>query len=217
MTPSRYDAGELCEIRREVYRFLWSALDRPSCEQHAWMCSEAFRTTLAVLLEAFGLPCPQGELIPAEAADHEARYIACFEVGLPGPPVPLLASHYNKREPAPGTIHEHILFYKQFRVRPPAEGEPADHLVNELAFLIHLDNLVGKAPPDSIFLARRDFLSRHITRWPATALRAAEEAHLPAVYLALLALLDAAVRQDLELTDEALANRAEATSCTHNP
>jgi TorA maturation chaperone TorD len=211
MTGSTFDVRELSDARQAVYRFLASALDHPDSGQHAWMRSEAFALALGRLLESFGLPCPEGELVPADAADHEARYIACFEVGLPGPPVALLASHYNRREPVPRTIHEHILFCKRFGLLPPVEGEPADHLLNELAFLVHLDDLLlsGRCASDSILLARRDFLTRHLTRWPAEALRAAEEAHLPAVYLALLALLDAAVRQDLELTEEALASRTE--------
>jgi TorA maturation chaperone TorD len=211
MTESSIDVRELWEVRQAVYRFLCAALHHPDAEQHAWLRSEAFAATLAGLLESFGLPCPEGELAPAGAPEHEARHIACFEVGLPGPPVALLASHYNRREPAPRTIHEHVLFCKRFGLRPPAEGESADHLLNELAFLIHLDDLLLAGPPDtdSVLLARRDFLTRHVTRWPAAALRAAEEAHLPALYLALLALLDAAVRQDLELTEEALANRGK--------
>jgi TorA maturation chaperone TorD len=205
---------DLCKVRQEVYRFLVAALDRPDVEQHAWMRSEAFAAALSLMLESFGLPAPEGELVPTEAADHEARFLACFEVGLPAPPVALLASHYNRREPAPRTIHEHILYCKQFGLRPPVQDEPADHLLNELAFLIRLDDLLlaNRCPADSLLLARRDFLTRHAVRWPAAALSAAQEAHLPPVYVALLAVLDAAVRQDLELTSEALANRLEAVS-----
>jgi TorA maturation chaperone TorD len=194
-----------------VYRFLWSALHHPDEDQHAWMRSEAFSATLSRLLAEFGLPCPEGELVPAESDDHEARFIACFEVGLPAPPVALLASHYNRHAPVPRTIHEHVLFCKQFGLRLPVPGEPADHLLNELGFLIHLDELylADRCPSESILLVRRDFLTRHVVRWTGAALHTAAEAHLPVVYVALLALLDAAVRQDLELTEEGLASREE--------
>jgi TorA maturation chaperone TorD len=211
MIATRQDDRELWMVRQGVYRFLWLALRHPDAEQHAWMRSGEFARTLGRLLEEFGLSCPDGELVPEDPADHEARYIACFEVGLPAPPVALLASNYNHREPVPRTIHEHVLFCKQFGLPIPLPQEPADHLLNELPFLIHLDKLLlaGRGPAESIVLARRDFLARHAARWPAAALHAALEAHLPPLYLALLALLDAAVRQDLELTEETLAREKE--------
>ncbi len=214
ITSTHYDVRELCEVRQQVYQFLTEALRHPDEQQHSWMRSEAFAATLNWLLDEFGLPCPEGELVPGQSADHEALYIACFEVGLPAPPVALLASHYNRREPVPRTIHEHILFYKRFALPLSVAGEPADHLLNELAFLIHLDELLltGRCLADSLPLARRDFLTRHAARWPATALHAAQQVHLPPVYLTLLALLDAAVRQDLELTEEILATRTEAVT-----
>jgi TorA maturation chaperone TorD len=117
--------------------------------------------------------------------------------------VALLASHYNRREPVPATIHEHVLFYKRFGARLAAGNlEPADHLINELAFLIRLDELLlrGAIEADSVLRARHDFLRRQAATWPAKAAEAAENNGLPAVYRAVLALLAAAVKQDLELT-----------------
>jgi TorA maturation chaperone TorD len=201
-------AKELAEARLAVYRFLRAALDKPSPGQHAWLVGPAFRRLLACLCEQFGVPPPAGDLGVAEPADHEARYLACFEVGLPAPPVPLLASHYNRREPVPQIIHEHVLFYRRFGSPvAAANGESADHLLNELAFLIRLDELlqVEMLDAESLLRARRDFLRRQAARWPARAAAAAEEQGLPAVYRTLLSLLAAAVHQDLALTDAALA------------
>src|SRR5581483_8334398 len=144
----------------------------------------------------FGVEAPEGELVPTEWPDHESRYLACFEVGLPSPPVPLLASHYQKREPVPRVIHEHILFYRRFAMPGPDRDQaPADHLVYQLAFLVHLDELLrnGRVAIESALWARQDFLSRHVCRWTAEASRQAAEKHLPGVYQALLALLAAAV------------------------
>jgi TorA maturation chaperone TorD len=198
----------LASSRLAVYRFLLAALDKPTPVQHCWFRSPDFRAALAALGEAFDLPCPDGELVPPALADHESRYLACFEVGLPQPPVVLQASHYNRREPVPATVHEHVLFYKRFGARP-AEGniEPADHLSNELAFLIHLDELLaaGKLEAESVLRARRDFLARQVTRWAAAAAAAAEATSLPALYRFLLAVLARAADQDLELTQAALA------------
>jgi DMSO reductase family type II enzyme chaperone len=197
----------LAAARSAVYRLVLATLDKPTPEQHAWLTGPAFRHSLEMVCTAFGLPWPEGALFPDSAADHESRYLACFEVGLPEPPVALLASHYNRREPVPRIIHEHILFYKRFGMHPLAgPGEPADHLSHELAFLIHLDELLThtKLDVESVLRARSDFLTRHVARWPARAAAAAEEKHLPPVYCLLLDLLAAAVQQDLQLTADTL-------------
>jgi len=202
---------ELAQTRLAVYRFLFAALSKPTPGQHIWMAGPDFRSGLGLLCEEFGLPCPEGELVPGEYTDHESRYLACFEVGLPGPPVPLLASHYHHKEPAPRIIHEHVLFYKRFGVRPVDSLESADHLLDELAFLIRLDELLlaGRVEAESVLRARRDFLARRAARWPARAAALAHERGLPPVYRTLLALLAVAVEQDLALSETAVADLAK--------
>jgi TorA maturation chaperone TorD len=200
------DTG-LPEARCAVYRFLRAALDKPTADQHVWLTSGGFRERLEALAAEFGAEAPPENLVPAEAADHEARYLACFEVGLPEPPVVLLASHWNRREPVPAVIHEHKLFYKWFGASLVDANEPADHLLNELSFLIHLDTLL-LAPAnnkDALLRARRDFLARHPSRWIGRAAEAAAEKHLPGIYRTLLLIVAAAVAQDQALTEAALA------------
>jgi hypothetical protein len=207
-TAEGVSVSALAGARRAVYQFLLAALDRPSPGQHAWMSGPEFLPALAGLCDSFGLGPPPGPAVPEEFGDHESRYLACFEVGLPGPPVALLASHYQRREPAPTVIHEHVLLYRRFGVRVPADGRgPADHLLNQLAFLIRLDDLLlgGGQEAESLHRARHDFLSRHLARWVGRAAAGAEEKRLPAVYCVLLALLTAAVGQDRELTGRSLA------------
>jgi TorA maturation chaperone TorD len=202
----------IAEARCAVYRFLRAALDKPTAEQRHWLASAGFRQRLQDLAVAFGVEPPPGEdLVPADAADHESRYLACFEVGLPEPPVVLLASHWNRREPVPAVIHEHQLFYNWFGAAALIDQrEPADHLLNELTFLIHLDELLFEPGHDeaSLLRARRDFLARHPARWFGRAGEATAEKHLPGIYRTLLAVLAAAVTQDHELTEAALANGA---------
>lgn len=195
---------DVLESRLSVYRFLLAALDKPTPAQHVWLRQPAFRQALELVCHQFALPCPMEELIPDEYGEYESRYLACFEVGVPAPPVALQASAYNRREPIPAIIHEHVLFYKRFALHLPDDDiESADHLLNELAFLIHLDELlqVGNVEPESIILARRDFLNRQVTRWLGKAATDATDRYLPAIYCTLLAVLAKVAKQDLELTE----------------
>ena len=202
------DSPELVETRQGVHRMLAQALDAPSLAQYAWLVSPEFQSGLEALCAEFGVACPVGELFPEEYADFESRYLACFEVGLPHAPVPLFASHYNKREPVPATIHEHVLFYRRFGANL-AEGDSssADHLRYELAFLMHLDDVLKRevVPAGWLLRARCDFLTRQVSRWAGQAAAAARENGLPPVYQCLLELLARAVAQDLELLKTAPA------------
>src|SRR5262249_31007945 len=104
------------------------------------------------------------------------------------------------------------LFYRRFGARPAAcNGEPADHALNELAFLIYLDELLlaGQVDAASILRARHDFLSRHLSRWPASASAAAEQTGIAPVYVCLLGVLAAAVAQDRALTETEIARAAK--------
>jgi len=195
--------GTLGDVRTALYRFLLRTFEHPSHDQHRWLTSRPFREALDGVCGQFDVDVPTGRLFAADYTEYEAAYIATFDVGLPAPPIVLLASHYHRTEPAPRIVHEHILFYRRFGMKL-AEGniEQADHLLNELAFLIHLDNTAG-APgfdDESVRCARRDFLSRHTGRWVPLATDRAVRKDPPAIYIALLRLLAAAVGQDLELT-----------------
>src|SRR5207245_7734606 len=90
---------EIAESRLTVYSFLRTALNKPSPAQHFWMQQPAFQQALELLCDRFGVACPEEEAVPSEYAEFESRYIACFEVGLPTPPIALQASSYTHREP----------------------------------------------------------------------------------------------------------------------
>lgn len=207
--PQMIQIQKLAQVRSDVYRFCQEAMDKPTRAQFDWLNSRPFRASLRSLCEHFGVRLPAELSLPQDFATFESVYIACFDVGLPAPPVPLLSSHYNKREPVPATIHEHILFYKRFGTML-TEGnlEPADHLSNELAFLIRLDELLhdGEIDPESIHLARLDFLSRHPHRWLPQALQVAQEKELPVLFIVLLRLMTHAFSEDVELTQSFLSD-----------
>ena len=195
----------LTTLRAAVYRLILLALDKPSVERHHLLRSPSFRTSLELLCGHFDLPTPEEDLVPESYVDYESRYLATFEVGFPEAPVVLLASHHSRHEPAPRVVHEHILFYRHFDAAAIAEtGEAADHLINELRFLIHLDELCERNPEssESIDRARSDFLDRHPLRWIPIARAQAEDRNIPAFYQVVLYLLDAVLREDRRMINE---------------
>lgn len=210
--PQIIQVQKLAQVRSDVYRFCLQAMDKPTPAQYDWLNTRSCRATLKSLCEQFEVRMPGSLSLPLDFSAYESVYIACFDVGLPTPPVPLLSSHYNKREPVPATIHEHVLFYKRFGVTL-AEGniEPADHLSNELAFLIRLDEqlLDGEIDPESIHQARLDFLCRHPHRWVPQALQTAQEKELPKWFIVLLRLMSHAIAEDVELTQSLLSDLHE--------
>lgn len=210
----------VASARMAVYRFALHSLDKPSAEQHAWMTDDAYGQTLSGLSDQFGVACPPELGIERTPAAHEASYLAWFEVGMPTPRVVLQASHYNRREPSPRILHEHILFFQRFgaALRKDNIDQP-DHLLNQLAFLIHLDELAVHAPQDaqSITAARRDFLQRHVVALATRASDAATKHGAPPVYQAVLAVLATAARQDLTLTGDVLAASEQSSAAEHSP
>jgi DMSO reductase family type II enzyme chaperone len=206
MTSSSSPVGgpEFRSLRSAVYRLLLSALDKPTPEQHRHLLGAPFHEDLALVCGQFDVPLPGGALVPAEYPDFESRYLATFEVGLPEAPVVLLASHHVQHEPAPRVVHEHILFYRHFGCSPTEEtGEAPDHLLNELRFLVHLDQLQERSPfsIESVERARRDFLDRQMLRWAPLAARRATERGIAGFYQALLNLLTRVLREDRVLLD----------------
>lgn len=202
MTSTAPALNAFFTLRSAVYRLFLTALDKPTPEQHRLLLGEGFRESLALLCGQFEVAFPEGELVPAAYPDFESRYLATFEVGLPEAPVVLLASHHTRHEPAPRVVHEHILFYRHFRCSPTDEtGEAADHLLNELRFLIHLDQLRESNPSaaESLDNARRDFLDRHLLRWIPRAADLAAERGIAGIYQTVLTLLTAIVREDRTL------------------
>jgi len=158
-----------------AFLFLHDLFRSPTPEQWRWLNSpeaEKFRSRLA---EATGAGAAAGRAgLPQTAADYESQFIAAFDAGAPNPPVPLLESHYVKRDPVPRILHENILFYRSFGLRLRAgANETADHLRHQLEFTAHLYRLESaETEPgrlDQIRRARGDYLERHLLSWLGTA------------------------------------------------
>jgi DMSO reductase family type II enzyme chaperone len=178
-------AAERCLDRIATWKFLHDLFRAPSEPQWRWLQQEAVgQMWRQVVVRTSADDVPREIPLPRTAAAFEEDYLATFEVGLPHPPCPLIESHWNKREPLAGVLHENILFYRRFGLELSAPGkETADHLLHQLEFvqyLYHLeatfDHDTDREKRDQIAHARRDFLERHIGYWVPVAAAALEEA-----------------------------------------
>lgn len=204
--------AELVPARLALYGFVLAVFDKPTGEQHAWLSSEGFASTLQDLCDRFGVEASRGVLVDWSADEHESTYLACFEVGLPTPKVVLQASHYNRQAPAPRTIHEHERMYRLFDAKLTRRNlDQQDHLLNELAFLVHLDELVlgGAVDLPAILRARRDFVGKHVRDHVRSALQSSSRQSVPPVYSVTLAVLACALDQDFALSEAWLESERE--------
>lgn len=182
----QWDALELAA----AFSFTHELFRPAASEQYEWLIGETCAESWRYLTQAF--PHFQDHLdLPPAFGDFESRFIATFDVGVPAPPVPILESHYNKRDPLPKILHENILFYQQFGLRlSSASNESADHLRHQLEFVSYLFSLLARAEASSdpgtpdraaqICQALEDYLSRHLLSWLPQAVAAAQDAPLAA-------------------------------------
>lgn len=179
------EAPELLLERAATCRFLHDLFRVPTPEQWTWLGSGAARRAWRILRDRHGSELPKTLPRPRSFERYHAEYLNTFDVGLPAPPCPLTASHWNSANPVAGVLHEHILFYRQFGLQlRPESLETADHLRHQLEFLQHLSLMEYRARVSGekeaaaqIAAAYGDFLGRQFT-WPRTA---AEKAALKAV------------------------------------
>jgi TorA maturation chaperone TorD len=168
-----------------AFAFAHSLFRKPTPGQHVWLLSLECRNLWGELAARVdGLPMPLD--VPADCNDYAERYIATFDVGTPAPPVPLIESHYNKREPIPRILHENILFYRQFGLQlRDSSLESADHLRHQLEFVQHLLEFQSQlamsgqtAESAQVIQALADYVRRHLLSWLPEAIICAEEAPL---------------------------------------
>lgn len=180
----------------EPYRFLLRCLERPSESQFALLRHPEFPGLVNRLAGELGVPgLPPDAALPESLEDLSSTYIALFDAGLPQPLVPLTATFYCRREPIPSVLHEHMLFFQAFGMRPrPDNVDTPDHLLNQLEFLAALSDVQRLSEkPEAAAQAKLDFLQRHVLPWIGLAAeRAAREA--PALYATLLRVVDAWLR-----------------------
>lgn len=173
--------------RAATYRFLHDLFRAPSEEQYRWLGSATARSAWWLLRDHCAPDLPQTLPRPRSFERYHSEYLNTFDVGLPAPPCPLTASHWNSANPVAGVLHEHILFYRQFGLQlRPESLETSDHLRHQLEFLQHLSLLESRAralgdddTAAQCAAAHTDFTKRHFT-WPAAAARKLAKGGTPA-------------------------------------
>jgi len=183
----------------DLYRLVAFAFGTASRERFAWLQHAELPAQLARLWDELGC---QG-LFPtvkafADYEDYESTYFAVFEVGMPGPPVPLQESAHDTATPAPETVLENTYFHDVLGLRADPAGYAPDHLVPQLEFLsavryLHEGAAVGLKHSELTRL-ERDFIQRHVLNWlPAVQTKLARE-DVP-LFPVLMAILLAFVRE----------------------
>lgn len=182
MTENRAaGAIESPEAAAAAWSFVHDLFRAPDERQWKWLVSKEVVEARRSLREALGLATGPDAGVPDSAAQYETEFIAAFDAGAPTPMIPLLESHYNKREPVPRILHENILFYSAFGLKlRDSAAETADHLKYQLEFVSYLYRLESGPTAvgvgcSQIRTARREYVGRHLLSWlPAACAKAVE-------------------------------------------
>lgn len=194
-------AGEL-----DLYRVFAACFGYPSRDRFAWFSGQEFRSLLKSLTELYEEPRNSKFALhfPNYSA-YESAYIALFEVGVPGPPVPLLESANSHKSVPQDVVLECVNFYEVLGLRPSGSVFPADHLVTQLEFLAAVLYLrQTKANPENtkpLSLLERDFIERHLLSWLPGALEKLAKLN-PPLFPLLLHLLCGHLQRNRQLDGE---------------
>ncbi len=172
-TPRGMKAENCEEI--DWYRFFAYLIGPPTRERFDRITQPGLQETIANLWE--GMACTGDLPLNAmfESFEHyEACYIALFDVGAPGPPVPLLESFYHKTVPPQQTVLENTWFYDVIKLRTAASISSPDHLLSQLEFCAsvrYLEETCSEEPQRrTLCRLESDFLDRHLLSWIPMAL-----------------------------------------------
>jgi DMSO reductase family type II enzyme chaperone len=184
----------------DLYRVFAACFSHPSIERFAWLSGR----------ECLGLLKKLGQLhenrLPVTAigrfpnySSYESAYIALFEVGVPGPPVPLLESANSQRQAPQEIVLECVNFYDVLGLQPSGTVFPTDHLVTQLEFLATVRYLREQANDSnretSLRHLERDFIERHLLNWLPVALERLQKAN-PPLFPALFCSVAAYLKQE---------------------
>lgn len=183
----------------DFYRVFAWCFGHPSPERFAWLSGKGCRELLGKgEIHHRRRPRVDATWRFPDLESYEAAYIALFEVGVPGPPAPLLESSYSTSAAAQNIVLECVNFYDVLGLRPSGSAFPADHLVTQLEFLAAVrylwDNERGPERREPLRRLERDFIERHVLSWLPSA-RTKLEGLNPPLFPALLRALSSHLQE----------------------
>jgi DMSO reductase family type II enzyme chaperone len=170
MTETQSKADEMSVVDTEaaargtVYGTLAGLFEEPDETIFEALDDGSMGADLALLVEHSGLSVDVPTLVTRD--DYEllcARFNDIFEIGNPEPPVALYESEYSGEETWDDINLDLARAYDYFGVSvDESNREHHDHLQLELEFVGYLARLAATTDDDSVRMARRDFLDRHL-------------------------------------------------------
>ncbi len=208
------DSSLAAACRSKLYAFFARAVAVPDEEFFRIMADQAFNEGLESVRQELPYTLDL-RLIPDQPAGDfatvQSAYIAAFDVGIKGPPCPLNEGAHRKGSSRKGIMEGLIRFYNHFGLHMPEKiTELPDHLITELEFMHYLcfeqaSTLDKGLNAESLILAQRDFLKRHIGAWlPSVNSRISLNDEIP-FHSHILGTLEEYIRADLGYLQSCIA------------
>lgn len=205
MTETQSKADEMSVVDTEaaargtVYGTLAGLFEEPDETIYEALDDGSMGADLALLVEHSGLAVSVPTLVTGD--DYEllcARFNDIFEIGNPEPPVALYESEYSGEETWDDINLDLARAYDYFGVSvDESNREHHDHLQLELEFVGYLARLAATTDDDSVRMARRDFLDRHLEPFVQNMAMAIEDEVETGIYDGLVSFAVSFVAADL--------------------
>jgi TorA maturation chaperone TorD len=190
-------AGEVGWEDVDLYRFFARLLGFPSRDRFDLLKRISSTEVVACLWERLNCKAPPPPTVMFQSFEqYESSYIALFEVGSPGPPVPLVESFYHETIPVQQTVLENACFHDVIQLKADTSVTSPDHLLAQLEFgasvrYLH-EHCESEMQRQDLRRLERDFLNQHMLSWLPIALAKLESLRppfLPVVFALLVQFL----------------------------
>jgi len=170
LTANRQTAAPIDWQQHDLYRFFAFVFGSPTHKCFSLLAQISMPKALEELWSS--LKC-EGEFPSfkwfTSYEQYESTYISLFDVGVPGPPVPLFESAHDRSRPAQEIALENTYFYEVLGLKPNPGRAVPDYLVTQLEFLSALrytsENTSAQATAVALARAEAEFLERHLRNW----------------------------------------------------
>jgi len=158
----------MIDSRKRLYELLAMPFRFPAAELTGKFIDGSWGDELSGHLSILGSASSGDDPLRLDVSDEafQVEFISLFEVGMGGAPCPLHSGYYSRDRMR--DLEEVVRFYRFFDYEPNRTPDRfPDHLVFELEFMAHLVTRESAEADaiDSLRLAQRDFVTRHLAGW----------------------------------------------------